>query len=51
MILSTTHRFIFVHVPKTAGTALTAALEPYGVIGTRTRAAPPDPALAVARGT
>ncbi|HMS94021.1 MAG: sulfotransferase family 2 domain-containing protein [Tabrizicola sp.] len=36
MILSTTHRFIFVHVPKTAGTALTAALEPYGVTGTRT---------------
>ena len=36
MILSTSHRFIFVHVPKTAGTALTAALEPYGVTGTRT---------------
>ena len=36
MILSTSHRFIFVHVPKTAGTALTAALEPFGVTGTRT---------------
>lgn len=36
MILSTSHRFLFVHVPKTAGTALTAALDPFGVTGTRT---------------
>lgn len=36
MILSTSHRFIFVHVPKTAGTAMTAALEPFAVTGTRT---------------
>lgn len=36
MILSTSHNFIFVHVPKTAGTALTAALQPFGVSGTRT---------------
>ena len=36
MILSTSHRFIFVHVPKTAGTALTKALEPFAVHGTRT---------------
>lgn len=36
MILSTSHSFIFVHVPKTAGTAMTAALEPYGVGATRT---------------
>lgn len=36
MILSTSHNFIFVHVPKTAGTAMTAALEPFGVTGTRT---------------
>ncbi|MFY0619068.1 sulfotransferase family 2 domain-containing protein [Shimia sp.] len=31
MILSKSHNFIFVHVPKTAGTAMTSALEPYGV--------------------
>lgn len=37
MILSTSHNFIFVHVPKTAGTAMTAALEPFAVGGTRTR--------------
>ena len=36
MILSTSHNFIFVHVPKTAGTALTKALEPFAVLGTRT---------------
>lgn len=36
MILSTSHNFIFVHVPKTAGTAMTAALEPFGITGTRT---------------
>jgi len=36
VILSTSHSFIFVHVPKTAGTAMTAALEPYGVGATRT---------------
>lgn len=36
MILSVSHNFIFVHVPKTAGTAMTAALEPFGVTGTRT---------------
>lgn len=36
MIVSTSHNFIFVHVPKTAGTAMTAALEPFGVSGTRT---------------
>jgi len=36
MILSTSHNFIFVHVPKTAGTAMTAALEPFAVRGTRT---------------
>lgn len=36
MILSTSHSFIFVHVPKTAGTAMTAALEPHAVTGTRT---------------
>lgn len=36
MLLSTSHNFIFVHVPKTAGTALTAALEPYAITGTRT---------------
>jgi len=36
VILSTSHRFIFVHVPKTAGTAMTAALEPFAVTGTRT---------------
>lgn len=35
MILSQSHNFLFVHVPKTAGTALTAALSPFGVTGTR----------------
>lgn len=29
MILSIRHRFLFVHVPKTAGTALAAALAPF----------------------
>lgn len=36
MILSTSHTFIFVHVPKTAGTSLTSALEPFGVYPKRT---------------
>lgn len=36
MILSQTHDFIFVHVPKTAGTALTTALDPFGVYPPRT---------------
>jgi len=36
MLLSTSHNFIFVHVPKTAGTALTAALAPFATTGTRT---------------
>ncbi|MCB2118228.1 MAG: hypothetical protein KDE06_10175 [Rhodobacteraceae bacterium] len=26
MLISTSHRFIFVHIPKTAGTSITAAL-------------------------
>lgn len=30
MILSLTHGFIFVHVPKTAGSAVTTALRPHG---------------------
>jgi hypothetical protein len=36
MILSTSHRFLFVHIPKTAGTALTEALAPFGVGSNRT---------------
>ena len=36
MILSQSHNFIFVHVPKTAGTAMTSALEPFGVYPPRT---------------
>lgn len=28
MLISSTHRFIFVHIPKTAGTSITHALEP-----------------------
>lgn len=36
MILSTSHNFLFVHIPKTAGTALTAALSPFGVGSNRT---------------
>lgn len=36
MILSTSHNFIFVHVPKTAGTAMTDALEPFGYSPRRT---------------
>ncbi len=36
MILSTSHNFLFVHIPKTAGTALTAALAPFGVAPDRT---------------
>lgn len=36
MILSTSHNFIFVHVPKTAGTSLTSALEPFGTYPRRT---------------
>lgn len=31
MILSTSHNFLFVHIPKTAGTALTEALGPFGI--------------------
>ncbi len=29
MIISTEHRFIFVHIPKTAGDSVTLALKPY----------------------
>ena len=36
MTISISHRFIFVHVPKTAGTALTAALQPFVGPDTRT---------------
>lgn len=36
MILSTSHNFIFVHVPKTAGTALMTALAPYSANPRRT---------------
>lgn len=36
MILSTSHNFIFVHVPKTAGTAMMTALEPFGYSPKRT---------------
>lgn len=36
MILSTSHNFIFIHVPKTAGTALTEALSPFAVPVKRT---------------
>lgn len=36
MILSQTHSFIFVHVPKTAGTAMTSALDPFGIYPPRT---------------
>lgn len=36
MILSTSHNFLFVHIPKTAGTALTEALSPFGVGSKRT---------------
>ena len=36
MILSQSHGFIFVHVPKTAGTALTSALAPFGISPKRT---------------
>jgi Sulfotransferase family len=35
MILSTSHNFLFVHVPKTAGTALTEALSPFGLPSNR----------------
>ena len=30
MIVSTRHKFIFVHIPKTAGSSITTALKPYG---------------------
>ena len=30
MVISKKHNFLFIHVPKTAGTSLTKALEPYG---------------------
>lgn len=36
MILSTSHNFIFVHVPKTAGTAMMTALQPFGFAPRRT---------------
>lgn len=36
MILSTSHNFVFVHVPKTAGTALMTALAPYAANPRRT---------------
>ncbi len=36
MILSTSHNFIFVHVPKTAGTSMMTALEPFGFAPKRT---------------
>ena len=36
MILSTSNNFIFVHVPKTAGTAMMTALEPFGYAPRRT---------------
>ena len=36
MILSLTHNFIFVHVPKAAGSALTLALRPYSCTPQRT---------------
>lgn len=36
MIISTSHGFLFVHVPKTAGTALMQALEPFSTNPKRT---------------
>lgn len=36
MLLSTSHNFIFVHVPKTAGSSLHRVLEPYDRTSTRT---------------
>lgn len=36
MIISIKHNFIFIHVPKTAGTAMTAALENFGTTPPRT---------------
>jgi hypothetical protein len=30
VIVSTRHKFIFVHIPKTAGSSITSALKPYG---------------------
>lgn len=36
MILSDTHNFIFVHVPKNAGTSMTEALEPFATTPHRT---------------
>ena len=35
MIVSDTHRFVFIHVPKCAGTAVRTALDPYGETGDR----------------
>lgn len=29
MLISTKHRFVFIHVPKTGGSSITAALAPY----------------------
>lgn len=31
LLVSDTHRFIFIHIPKTAGTSVTACLSPYSV--------------------
>ena len=36
MLLSTSHNFIFLHVPKTAGSSLHRVLEPYARTSTRT---------------
>lgn len=36
MLLSTSHKFIFVHIPKTAGSALHNALLPYATLKRRT---------------
>ncbi len=36
MLISTSHKFIFVHVPKSAGSSLTAVLQPYCLPKNRT---------------
>lgn len=36
MLISTSHKFIFVHVPKSAGSSLTAVLQPYCLAKNRT---------------
>lgn len=38
MLISTSHKFIFVHVPKSAGSSLTAVLRPYCLPKNRTLA-------------